>query len=55
SFGDRLLRKVNTLGSFFKNSHQAGARLTQLIKENSIHGGGMKLYCKTRWITASES
>ncbi|GBC35647.2 ribonuclease H-like domain-containing protein [Rhizophagus irregularis DAOM 181602=DAOM 197198] len=54
SFGDRLLRKVNTLGSFFKNSHQAGARLTQLIKENSIHGGGMKLYCKTRWTTASE-
>jgi len=55
SFGDRLLRKVNTLASFFKNSHQAGAKLTQLIKENSIHGGGIKLYCKTRWTTASES
>ena len=55
SFGDHLLRKVNTLASFFKNSHQAGAKLIQLIKENSIHGGGIKLYCKTRWTTASES
>lgn len=55
SFGDRLLRKVNILGSFFKNSHQAGAKLTQLIKENNIRGGGIKLYCKTRWTTASDS
>ncbi|PKB92991.1 hypothetical protein RhiirA5_442694 [Rhizophagus irregularis] len=55
SFGDRLLRKVNTLGSFFKSSHQAGAKLTQLIKENNIRGGGIKLYCKTRWTTASDS
>ncbi|PKK74955.1 hypothetical protein RhiirC2_774208 [Rhizophagus irregularis] len=44
SFRDRLLRKVNTLASLFKNSHQAGAKLIQLIKENSIHGGGIKLY-----------
>ncbi|GBC53987.2 zinc finger BED domain-containing protein 1-like [Rhizophagus irregularis DAOM 181602=DAOM 197198] len=44
-----------SFGSFFKNSHQAGARLTQLIKENSIHRGRMKLYCKTCWTTASES
>ena len=28
SFGDCLLRKVNILGSFFKNSHRAGAKLT---------------------------
>ena len=55
SFGDRLLRKVNILGLFFKNSHQAGAKLKQLIKENHISGGGIKLYCKTRWTTASES
>jgi hypothetical protein len=55
SFGDRLLRKVNILGSFFKNSHRAGAKLTQLIKENDIHGGGIKLYCKTQWMTASDS
>lgn len=55
SFGDRLLRKVNILGSFFKNSYQAGAKLTQLIKENGIPGGGIKLYCKTRWTTASDS
>ena len=54
-FGDRLLRCVNTLTSFFKNSHQAGSKLAQLIKEKGINGGGLKLYCKTRWTTASES
>ena len=32
-FGDHLLRCVNTLTSFFKNSHQAGSKLAQLIKE----------------------
>lgn len=54
-FGERLLRKVNILGSFFRNSHQGCAKLTQLIKENNISGGGIKLYCKTRWTTASDS
>ena len=54
-FGDRLLQCVNTLTSFFKNSHQAGSKLAQLIKEKGINGGGLKLYCKTRWTTASES
>jgi hypothetical protein len=49
------LRKVNILGLFFKSSHQAGAKLTQPIKENNIHGGGIKLYCKTRCTTASDS
>jgi hypothetical protein len=55
NFGDRLLRRVNNLATYFKKSHQAGAKLTQLIKENEISGGGIKLYCKTRWTTASES
>jgi hypothetical protein len=55
SFGDRLLKKVNILASFFKNSHQAGARLVQLIKEYEVSGGGIKMYCKTRWTTARES
>ena len=54
-FGDRLLRCVNTLTSFFKNSHHAGSKLAQLIKEKGINGGGLKLYCKTHWTTASES
>lgn len=54
-FGDRLLRCVNILASFFRNSHQAGSKLSQLIKEKGINGGGLKLYCKTRWTTASES
>ena len=54
-FSDRLLRCVNTLTSFFKNSHQASSKLAQLIKERGISGGGLKLYCKTRWTTASES
>ena len=47
-FGDRLLRCVNILASFFRNSHQAGSKLSQLIKEKGINGGGLKLYCKTR-------
>ena len=55
SFGDHLLKKVNILASFFKNSHQAGARLAQLIKEYEVGGGGIKMYCKTRWTTAEES
>ena len=47
-FGDRLLRCVNTLTSFFKNSHQAGSKLAQLIKERGINSGELKLYCKIR-------
>src|SRR3954469_10771166 len=54
-FGDRLLRRVNTITTFFRNSHQANSKITQLIKEKGINGGGLKLYCKTRWTTASES
>ena len=54
-FGDRLLRCVNVLATFFRNSHHAGSKLSQLIKEKGINGGGLKLYCKTRWTTASES
>jgi hypothetical protein len=54
-FGDHLLRHVNTLPTFFKNSHQANAKLVQIIKEKRINGGGLKSYCKTRWTTASES
>ncbi|GBC52231.1 ribonuclease H-like domain-containing protein [Rhizophagus irregularis DAOM 181602=DAOM 197198] len=33
----------------------ANAKLAQIIKEKGISGGGLKLYCKTRWTTASES
>ncbi|HEY9399093.1 MAG TPA: DUF domain-containing protein [Nitrososphaeraceae archaeon] len=55
SFGDRLLRRVNVLSNFFKSSHQAGSKLTQLIKEKKIAGGGIKSYSKTRWTTAAES
>jgi hypothetical protein len=50
-----LLRKVNILDSFFKSFHQAGAKLTQLIKENNIRGRGIKLYCKMWWTIASDS
>jgi hypothetical protein len=55
NFGDRLLRRVNNLTTFFKNSHQANSKLVQLINEKGIVGGGLKSYCKTRWTTASES
>ncbi|CAB4494412.1 unnamed protein product [Rhizophagus irregularis] len=33
----------------------ANAKLAQIIKEKGISEGGLKLYCKTRWTTASES
>ncbi|GET00779.1 hypothetical protein GLOIN_2v1774631 [Rhizophagus clarus] len=40
---------INILASFFHNSHLAGAKFNQLIKESGIKGGGLKSYCKTRW------
>jgi len=55
NFGDRLLRRVNILVTFFKSSHQANSILHTLMKEKGVVGGGLKLYCKTRWTTASES
>ncbi|GET56115.1 ribonuclease H-like domain-containing protein [Rhizophagus irregularis DAOM 181602=DAOM 197198] len=54
-FGEHLLKRVNILTTFFRSSHQANAKLAQMIKEKGISGGGLKLYCKTRWTTASES
>ena len=54
-FGNCLLKRVNILATFFRNSHQASAKLIQIIKDKEISGGGLKLYCKTRWTTASES
>ncbi|GBC13550.1 ribonuclease H-like domain-containing protein [Rhizophagus irregularis DAOM 181602=DAOM 197198] len=53
--GERLLKRVNILTTFFRSSHQANAKLAQIIKEKGISGGGLKLYCKIRWTTASES
>src|SRR5215211_7604154 len=40
-FGDRLLRRVNTLTKFFRNLHQANSKITQLIKEQEIKDGGL--------------
>ncbi|GET52819.1 ribonuclease H-like domain-containing protein [Rhizophagus irregularis DAOM 181602=DAOM 197198] len=54
-FGECLLKRVNILTTFFRSSHQANAKLAQIIKEKGISEGGLKLYCKTRWTTASES
>jgi hypothetical protein len=54
-FGECLLKKVNILTSYFRNLYQANAKLIQLIKENNIGGGSIKLYCKTQWTTSSES
>jgi hypothetical protein len=54
-FGDGLLKRVNILVNFFCNSHRANAKLVQIIKERGISGGGLKLYCKTRWTTAGDS
>ncbi|GBC49830.2 zinc finger BED domain-containing protein 4-like [Rhizophagus irregularis DAOM 181602=DAOM 197198] len=44
NFADRLLRRVNILTTFFRNSHMA---------ESGIKGGGLKSYCITRWTTSS--
>ena len=54
-FGDSLLRRINILVNFFCNSHRANSQLVQIIKERGISGGGLKLYCKTQWTTASDS
>jgi len=54
-FGDGLLKRVNILVNFFCNSYRANAKLVQIIKERGISGGGLKLYCKTRWTTAGDS
>ena len=47
-FGDCLLWHVNTLTKFFRNSYQVNSKITQLIKEQEIKSGRLKLYCKTR-------
>ncbi|CAG8781628.1 22297_t:CDS:1, partial [Rhizophagus irregularis] len=54
-FREHLLKRVNILTTFFRSSHQANAKLAQVIKEKGISRGGLKLYCKTCWTTASES
>lgn len=48
-FANQVLRRANTLATFFKSSHQAGAILEQEIKLNSIVGGGIKTFVRTRW------
>ncbi|GBC21028.1 ribonuclease H-like domain-containing protein [Rhizophagus irregularis DAOM 181602=DAOM 197198] len=52
-----LEKKTNLTLVFdgWTSSHQANAKLAQIIKEKGISGGGLKLYCKTCWTTASES
>ena len=37
---------------FFQKSHQGRAILSQELENAFIKGGGLKRYCKTRWITA---
>ncbi|GBB93726.1 hypothetical protein RclHR1_02220021 [Rhizophagus clarus] len=54
-FVNHLLIQINILASFFHNSHLAGAKFNQLIKESGIKGEGFKSYCKTRWVISSES
>ncbi|GES88694.1 ribonuclease H-like domain-containing protein [Rhizophagus clarus] len=54
SFAFKLIAKVNIIIKFFKNSHVA-AKLTEMIKERNIEGGGLKTYCKTHWTTVYNS
>ncbi|GET65305.1 ribonuclease H-like domain-containing protein [Rhizophagus irregularis DAOM 181602=DAOM 197198] len=52
---DRICAVVSDNAANEKSSHQANAKLAQIIKEKRISGRGLKLYCKTHWTTASES
>ncbi|GET03302.1 ribonuclease H-like domain-containing protein [Rhizophagus clarus] len=54
NFADKLLRKVNILTAFFRNSYIAGDKFQKLIEESGIKGNGLKSYCITRWTISSE-
>ena len=36
NFSNCLLRQINTLTTFFRNSHQANQRIVQLIKKKEL-------------------
>ncbi|CAG8649149.1 3173_t:CDS:2, partial [Diversispora eburnea] len=54
-FADCLIRRANIVTTFFKKSHLAHHRISKLIEEKKIKGGGLKSYVSTRWITCHEA
>ncbi|KAF0503044.1 zinc finger bed domain-containing protein 1-like [Gigaspora margarita] len=53
-FANQILTKCNTLVTYFKKSHQAGAALKEEIRKFNIIGGGLKQWVNTRWHTVYE-
>ncbi|CAG8856290.1 43467_t:CDS:1, partial [Gigaspora margarita] len=51
----RILKYCNKICRFFKASHLAKSYLKKYIKELNIHGGGLKIFIETRWISAYET
>jgi hypothetical protein len=47
-----VISKCMKIVKYFRNSHQAGAFLSQELKDTFVDGGGLKGYSKTRWTTA---
>ncbi|GBC16237.2 ribonuclease H-like domain-containing protein [Rhizophagus irregularis DAOM 181602=DAOM 197198] len=52
SFAKEVIAKCTKLVKFFKTSHQAGEKLKMSIIDDSVKGGNLKTYVKTRWTTA---
>ncbi|GBC47952.2 ribonuclease H-like domain-containing protein [Rhizophagus irregularis DAOM 181602=DAOM 197198] len=46
-----IVRCVNILTKYFKNSTLGSLWLNEAIKSKNIEGGGLKTYVKTRWMT----
>lgn len=50
-FAKEVISKCMKLVKFFKMSHQAGEKLKLNITNDSVKGGNLKSYVKTRWST----
>ncbi|CAG8684254.1 3880_t:CDS:2 [Ambispora leptoticha] len=46
---DHVLKQANQVVQFFKKSHRANQLLHDDIKNMNLDGGGLEMYCKTRW------
>ena len=49
-----LIKCMNSLTKYFKNSNLASAWLKEAIQLKGIEGGGLKTYVETRWTTVYE-
>jgi hypothetical protein len=52
NFAKNILKKCQSIVTFFKTSYRAGAYLQKDIIQTLIEGGGLKTSVKTRWSTA---